>query len=61
MLILSRHQNEAIVIGDDVVVTIKDIRGNTVRIGIEAPKETPVFRREVWDLIQQENEREREQ
>ena len=58
MLILSRQRDESIVIGDDVIITVKDIRGNTVRIGIEAPKEVLVFRREVWDLIQQEAERE---
>lgn len=51
MLVLSRHINERIVIGDDVVITVVDIRGDKVRIGIEAPNDTPVHRQEVYDAI----------
>ena len=51
MLVLSRHRDESIMIGDDVVVTIVDIRGDKVRLGIEAPKEVSVHRREVYDAI----------
>ena len=46
MLVLSRHRDESIMIGDDVVVTIVDIRGDKVRLGIEAPQSIPVHRQE---------------
>lgn len=55
MLVLSRKRDESIIIGDSVVVTVVDIRGDKVRLGIEAPKEVPVHRREVYDAIQREN------
>ncbi|MBN2476192.1 MAG: carbon storage regulator CsrA [Pirellulales bacterium] len=55
MLVLSRQRDESIVIGDNVVVTIVDIRGDKVRLGIDAPGEIPVHRREVYDAIQREN------
>lgn len=55
MLVLSRHRDESIMIGDDVVVTIVDIRGDKVRLGIEAPQSIPVHRQEVYDAIQREN------
>jgi len=55
MLVLSRHRDESIMIGDDVVITIVDIRGDKVRLGIDAPKEIPVHRREVYEAIQREN------
>lgn len=51
MLILSRKTNEEIVIGKDVVVTVVEIRGDKVRLGIEAPREVSVHRKEVHDLI----------
>jgi carbon storage regulator len=57
MLVLSRKRDESIIIGDSVVVTVVDIRGDKVRLGIEAPKEVPVHRREVYDAIQRENQR----
>jgi carbon storage regulator len=56
MLVLSRHRDESIMIGDDVVVTIVDIRGDKVRLGIEAPKSIPVHRQEVYEAIQRENQ-----
>ncbi len=55
MLVLSRHRDESIMIGDDVVVTIVDIRGDKVRLGIEAPAAIPVHRQEVYEAIQREN------
>lgn len=55
MLVLSRQRDESIVIGDNIVITIVDIRGDKVRLGIEAPTEIPVHRQEVYDAIQREN------
>ncbi len=55
MLVLSRQRDESIVIGEDIVVTIVDIRGDKVRLGIQAPTEVPVHRREVFEAIQEEN------
>jgi carbon storage regulator len=54
MLVLSRERDESIMIGDDVTVTIVDIRGDKVRLGITAPKETSIHRREVYLEIQRE-------
>lgn len=58
MLVLSRHRDESIMIGDEVVITIVDIRGDKVRIGIEAPTDVPVHRQEVYEAIknQQKNQ-----
>ena len=55
MLVLSRHRDESIMIGDNIVLTIVDIRGDKVRLGIEAPQDIPVHRQEVYDAIQREN------
>ncbi len=55
MLVLSRQRDESIIIGDHIVVTIVDIRGDKVRLGIDAPTEIPVHRREVYEAIQREN------
>ena len=55
MLVLSRKIGEKIVIGDNIVVTIVDIRGDKVRLGINAPSEIPVHRQEVYEAIQREN------
>ncbi len=55
MLVLSRQRDESIIIGDNIVVTVVDVRGDKVRLGIEAPTEIPVHRREVYDAIQREN------
>ena len=57
MLVLSRQRDESIMIGDDVVITIVDIRGDKVRLGIEAPTDIPVHRQEVYEAIKRENER----
>ena len=55
MLILSRKINEKIMIGDDISVSIIEIRGDQVRIGVDAPKSVKVFRQEVYDAIKAEN------
>lgn len=57
MLVLSRQRDESIIIGDNVVVTIVDVRGDKVRLGIQAPAEVSVHRREVYEAIQRENRR----
>jgi carbon storage regulator len=56
MLVLSRQRDESIIIGDDIVITIVDIRGDKVRLGIEAPTQIPVHRREVYEAIQREQQ-----
>ena len=55
MLVLSRHKDEVIMLGDDIVLTVVDIRGDKVRLGIDAPQEIPVHRKEVYDAIKREN------
>lgn len=55
MLILSRKIDERIKIGDDITITLIDIHGDQVKIGVEAPKNVKVFRQEVFDAIQSEN------
>jgi len=54
MLVLSRQKDESIMVGDNVEITIVDVRGDKVRLGITAPKEIPVHRREVYEAIQRE-------
>jgi carbon storage regulator len=56
MLVLSRQRDETIMIGDDIEITIVDIRGDKVRIGINAPRQIQVHRKEVYDAIKRENE-----
>lgn len=59
MLVLSRKREERIVIGPDIVITVVDIRGDKVRIGIEAPQSVSVHRQEVFDAIQRERANDR--
>lgn len=55
MLVLTRKTGQSIVIGDQIVVRVISIDGNTVRLGIEAPRELPVYRREIYLAICEEN------
>jgi carbon storage regulator len=55
MLVLSRQRDETIIIGDDIEITVVDIRGDKVRLGVSAPKEISVHRKEVYDAIRREN------
>ena len=55
MLVLSRQRDQTIMIGDDIEITVVDIRGDKVRLGINAPGSVPVHRKEVYDAIQREN------
>lgn len=56
MLVLSRKKSESIVINDDVVITVVEVRGDKVRLGIQAPREVPVHRKEVLDAILKEKQ-----
>lgn len=56
MLVLSRQRDETIMIGDDVEITVVDIRGDKVRLGISAPRHIQVHRKEVYDAIKRENQ-----
>jgi carbon storage regulator len=55
MLVLSRKKNESIIINDNITITVIEIRGDKVRLGIEAPKDVTVHRREVYDAIQNQS------
>ncbi|MBN1846161.1 MAG: carbon storage regulator CsrA [Sedimentisphaerales bacterium] len=55
MLVLSRQKDQTIMIGDKIEITVVDIRGDKVRLGITAPTEVPVHRKEVYDAIKSEN------
>jgi len=55
MLVLSRQRDETIMIGDDIEITVVDIRGDKVRLGISAPSNIPVHRKEVYEAIKREN------
>jgi carbon storage regulator len=56
MLVLSRQRDETIMIGDDIEITVVDIRGEKVRLGISAPPHIPVHRKEVYEAIKRENQ-----
>lgn len=55
MLILARKKNESIIINDDIEISIVELKGESVKIGIEAPSNVKIYRREVYDAIQREN------
>ncbi|MFN7290849.1 MAG: carbon storage regulator CsrA [Pirellula sp.] len=60
MLVLSRKKNESIVINNEITIVVVEIRGDKVRLGVEAPREVPVHRREVYDAIQRTENQEPE-
>jgi carbon storage regulator len=55
MLIITRRPGEKVMVGDDIVVHVMEIVGNSVRIGIEAPRSVPVYREEIWNAVREEN------
>ncbi len=54
MLVLSRQRDQSIMIGDDIVITVVEIRGDKIRLGIQAPADVPVHREEIYNAIQKE-------
>ena len=60
MLVLSRHKNESIIINDDIHIVVVEIRGDKVRLGIEAPSSVSVHRREVYEAIKRQDARDAE-
>ena len=59
MLVLSRKKNESVIINDNITIVVVEIRGDKVRLGIEAPKDVSVHRKEIYDAIQSANRAER--
>jgi carbon storage regulator len=55
VLIITRKPGEKIMLGDEIVVHVMEIVGNSVRVGIEAPRSIPVYREEIWDAVRAEN------
>jgi carbon storage regulator len=55
MLIVTRRAGEKIMLGDDIVVEVMEINGNTVRVGVKAPRSVPVYREEIWNVVMEEN------
>jgi carbon storage regulator len=55
MLIITRRPGEKVMVGDDIVVHIMEIVGNSVRVGIDAPRSVPVYREEIWNAVREEN------
>ena len=54
MLVLSRNKDQSIYIGDDIIITVVDVRGDRIRIGIDAPANVPVHRQEIYEAIRRE-------
>lgn len=55
MLILQRKKNQALIIGNGIEIVVTDIKGDSVKIGIKAPQDVPIFRKEIYEMIQKEN------
>jgi carbon storage regulator len=56
MLMMTRRAGQKIVVGDDVTIEVVEVAGNTVRIGVNAPRSVPVYREEIWTAVRAENE-----
>jgi carbon storage regulator len=56
MLVITRRSGERICLGDDITITVLDISGSTVRLGIDAPSEVPIYRHEIWLAVKAENQ-----
>ena len=56
MLIITRRPGEKIMLGDEIVVHVMEIVGNSVRVGIQAPRSVPVYREEIWNAVRDENQ-----
>lgn len=56
MLIITRRPGERLVLGEDIRIEVIEVAGNTVRLGVAAPREIPVYREELWEAVKQENE-----
>jgi carbon storage regulator len=56
MLRITRRAGERVIIGDDIVLTVLEVSGQTVRLGIDAPRSLPIFREEIWVAVKRENE-----
>ena len=55
MLIITRRPGEKVMLGDDIVLHVMEIVGNSVRVGIQAPRPPPVYREEIWEAVKEEN------
>jgi carbon storage regulator len=55
MLIITRRPGEKIMVGDDIVIHVMEIVGNSVRVGVQAPRSIPVYREEIWNAVRDEN------
>jgi carbon storage regulator len=55
MLIITRRPGEKVMLGDDIVLHVMEIVGNSVRVGIQAPRSLPVYREEIWEAVREEN------
>jgi len=56
MLVITRRPGERICLGDDITITVLEVSGQTVRLGIEAPQQVPIYRHEIWLAVKAENE-----
>ena len=55
MLMMTRRAGQKIVLGDGIVIEVVEVAGNTVRLGVDAPRSVPVYREEIWDAVREEN------